>query len=195
MAQISVDMDTNPLVEFVDEAEDFVMLLNRTAQKIIDYIAVLPADAQAPMKNVLAGATSLLEATRVLETFDFSTDSEQASPPRGADQHWINIMILMSELRGQILTMTNSWTPEDLPADFVAYFQTFSDLFDEEINARRRAFRESHVWIFMNYFRPYNPFFTRLPSGLYIVQSYDKFKQSFDMGSIALYFMVSLYAY
>ena len=188
-------MDRNPFVEFVDDAEDYAMQLKVTAQKIIDDIAVLPADAQAPMQKVVAEATKLLKATRVLETFDFSTDSEEATPPRGADQQWSVITFHTKKLGEVIIAMINSWTPEALPDDFVAYFQRLPEDIDDEINARRRQFRESHVWIFMNYFRPYNPFFTRIADGQYIVQSYDKFKQSFDIGSIALYFMVSLYAY
>ena len=187
-------MDRNPFVEFVDDAEDYAMQLKVTAQKIIDHSAVLPVDAQAPMQKVVAEATKLLKATTVLETFNFSTDSEEASPPR-EDKHWTALVVLVSELRIQIISMISSWTPADLPADFVAYFQKLPDEIQEEFYARRRTFRESHVWIFMNYFRPYNPFFSRLPSGQYVVQSYDKFKQSFDIGSIALYFMVSLYAY
>ena len=188
-------MDRNPFVEFVDDAEEFVMCLKITAQTIIDRIAALPADAQAPMENVVARATALLEATRVLETFDFSTESEEATPPRGADQHWSVITFHTKKLGDVIIATINSWTKEALPDDFVAYFQKLPEDIGEEINARRRQFRESHVWIFMNYFRPYNPFFTRIADGQYIVQSYDKFKQSFDIGSIALYFMVSLYAY
>lgn len=186
-------VDRNPFVEFVDEAEDFVQGFKLIAEKVIEDIEAVQCDDKAILLSTLQRAKDLLRDTKRVEEFDFITDDPY--PVRGGDLLWRSIVHSVIRLNTSVEQMLDSWTESDFPDEFVAYVRSLPATLTTELANREKTFRQSHVWIFMNFFKPWCPFFFRQESGSYIVQSYTKMKQGFDMRSVSMYFMVRLYAH
>jgi len=56
-------------------------------------------------------------------------------------------------------------------------------------------FRSNHIWIFFNFYRPYNPFYFREPDGSYTVRAKVICEKAISFDSLGLYFMVSYYRF
>lgn len=56
-----------------------------------------------------------------------------------------------------------------------------------------KEFEESHVWIFMNFYRFYNPFYHKNEDGQYVAQSIDNVRDLIHFRSLGLYFMVCIF--
>jgi hypothetical protein len=52
-------------------------------------------------------------------------------------------------------------------------------------------FRGHHIWLFFNFYHPYNPFYFRSPDGSYVVQPQNDCEKGINFESSAVYFMVS----
>lgn len=64
----------------------------------------------------------------------------------------------------------------------------------EEFMSQFQGDYETHsIWIFMNFYRSYNPFFYRKSGGEYVVRDFELFDECFNDRSLALYFMVCSY--
>ena len=61
---------------------------------------------------------------------------------------------------------------------------------DDLMNKFEQDYDSHHIWIFMNYYRSYNPFFYRNSAGDYVVRDFELFDECFIARSVALYFMV-----
>ena len=59
----------------------------------------------------------------------------------------------------------------------------FMNQFNEDYNSHP-------IWIFMNFYRSYNPFFYRNSAKEYVVRDFELFDECFSARSVALYFMV-----
>lgn len=77
----------------------------------------------------------------------------------------------------------------DSAEDFQIVLGIIDDLKDF-MNKFVRDLEEHSVWIFMNFYRSYNPFFYRNSAGEYFVQDFKKFEESIHFRSLGLYFMV-----
>lgn len=187
------EIDRNPFIELTDDAIDFKETFKLHAQTAVDKIEELTCDDKAIFQGVLDGAEDVLETARCLEEFDFVTDDP--TPTRGGDRLWRAIISSVRKWAASLANLVEVWVPKDYPDDFVDHFAKLGEKILDELLTRERIFGESQVWIFMNFFKPYNPFYTRLANGLYVVQKYSKCRQSIDMKSIGLYFMVRLLDY
>lgn len=55
-----------------------------------------------------------------------------------------------------------------------------------------QEFEESHIWIFMNFYRSYNPFYYKSEDGKYVAQPINNVADLIHFRSIGLYFMVCI---
>jgi hypothetical protein len=52
-------------------------------------------------------------------------------------------------------------------------------------------FKGHHIWLFFNFYHPYNPFYFRSPDGSYVVRTQDNCEKGISFESSAIYFMIS----
>jgi hypothetical protein len=186
-------VDRNPFIEFVDEVEDFGYAFKSIAMDVISRIDKLHCDDKEIFKDILDGARKVIEKIERVDDFEFDTD--EPHPTRGGDKLWLDIVNSVGEMIAKGEALVKDWDKDQYPDEFVGYFERLPELTTAEIQKRRISFEKSQVWIFLNFFHPFRPFFCRVESGHYIVQKYKKCMQTIDMQSIALYFMVRFHYY
>ena len=185
---VESEVDRNPFIEIFDEIVDYGLECRLMAQRAIDQITGMVCHDKTCFQATLNSAKNVVEKVRRVEDFDYVTDNPH--PNRGGDKLWGDIASSVTQLKAEVEKVVLVWESGDYPEDFVQYFEGLGVHIESDMRTRIRSFNESQVWIFLNFFSPYKPFFFRQASGQYVVQSYKRCIQNIDMRSVSLYFMV-----
>ena len=170
-SEVDHSRDSNPFMEFVEAAEKFVSDSKVSAETLIGNIDELQCDKSC-FADVLSEARIVLNAVQCTEDFVFTTDDPTdedgiPAPTHGGEVLWENIVSALENVREATKEMVASaaWQPSRFEEAFVTYICNFPDEIFKFLQDWNNAFQSSQVWIFMNFFRPFKPFYSDVIMG------------------------------